>query len=226
MNSQKTSVVTPVALEGKLNTVELKNICFSYDKKVIFKNLNLIFSDTKNYLLKGPCGSGKTTVFKLLTGLVHPSKGSVLYNGQDQKNFTKDSICDHFSGCLQKNSMLTGTIRSIFTAIDSSVSDESIYDLLKAMRIDKLANENDGLDTWLGLTGLEISGGQARRLSLARTLMHEKDFILLDEPTSGLDEKTGRALITSLVSRRKGIIIISHETWFDDLFDRVIYIKD
>ncbi|MGN0903130.1 MAG: ATP-binding cassette domain-containing protein, partial [Succinivibrio sp.] len=222
----KTADVIPAALEGKLNTVELKNICFSYDKKEIFKNLNLIFSDTKNYLIKGPCGSGKTTVFKLLTGLVSPSKGTVLYNGQDQKRFTKDSICDHFSSCLQKNSMLTGTIRSIFTAVDSSVSDERIYDLLKAMRIDKLAEDNDGLDTWIGLTGLEISGGQARRLSLARTLMHEKDFILLDEPTSGLDETTGRSLITSLVSRRKGIIIISHETWFDDLFDRVIYLKE
>lgn len=209
-----------------LKTIQFLSISFSYGKRLLFKDLNLQFNADKNYLIKGPCGCGKTTVFKLITMLEKPDSGQILLNSTPSEKLSPKCVREHFSCCLQNNSMLTGTLRDIFTTARKDTSDLKIKELLDTVELNQLALSKNGLDSWIGTTGLEISGGQARRLCVARALLYQREFLLLDEPTAGLDLDMGKRLLQRILSKRKGVVVISHDSTLGDLFDEIIEIGE
>lgn len=195
-----------------LETIDFKDASFSYHAdRVILDKLNLHFDKHHNYLLKGPSGIGKSTLFKLIEGLIDLDEGKLLYNQIESTAFNKHSIREHISYCMQDLSIFSGTIKDLFTMVKPNATDDEIFEVLKEVELDDLIKSlPNGLYEWIGSTGLQISGGQARRLTLARSLICDRDFLLVDEPTQGLDVVQENRILNKLLQKKKGIILVSH----------------
>lgn len=176
-----------------------------YNKKVIYKNINLEFESNQTYALIGSSGSGKTTLLNALARLEKPTSGRVVIDGIDIWKMKEKSFFKKYLGYVFQNYAL--------------IDNKTVFQNLK------LVNTNtDKISAALKKVGLskdmlrskiyELSGGQAQRVAIARMLLKEKRIILADEPTGALDEKTGNDIIDllfSLVDENTYIIVATHD---------------
>lgn len=212
-------------LKDKLTTIEFKDVDFAYQGciKNTLSKVNLKFECNKNYIIKGRSGIGKSTIISLISAIYEPSKGQILANNIDYSNLNKDNLREHLSVATQDLSLFSGNIKNIFTAISPKISDDEIYELLKIVELDEFVKLlPDKLLQFTGNTGILLSGGQARRLCLARALCKKSDFLLLDEPSEGLDLNLEQRIINRILNLRKGIIMITHKDAGLDLVDEII----
>lgn len=212
-------------LKDKLTTIEFKDVDFAYQGciKNTLSKVNLKFECNKNYIIKGRSGIGKSTIISLISAIYEPSKGQILANNIDYSNLNKDNLREHLSVATQDLSLFSGNIKNIFTAISPKISDDEIYELLKIVELDEFVKSlPDKLLQFTGNTGILLSGGQARRLCLARALCKKSDFLLLDEPSEGLDLNLEQRIINRILNLRKGIIMITHKDAGLDLVDEII----
>ena len=195
-----------------MSVLKLENISFAYDKKPIFKNLNLEFEKGKVYAIVGKSGTGKTTLLSVLSGLAAPTSGNVYYKGQDVEKMNKYDFRSKYVGVVfQSFNLLTK-----FTAFENvslsmdianfNVNDKKqyVYDLLESV----------GLDTEQANSRiLKLSGGQQQRVAIARALSYQPEVILADEPTGNLDGETEAEIIKilrDLANQGKCVIIVTH----------------
>lgn len=212
-------------IEGRVTSVELRDVCFNYEgcTRNIIDHLSIEFTTDKNYLIRGHSGRGKSTLLNLISALIEPKSGSILINGIDYSRLDTGEIRRHFSTSTQDISLFSGTIRNIFTPVKPNITDDEIYALLRTVEMDEFVRHlPDGLDQFIGNTGLLLSGGQARRLCVARALCKPCDLLILDEPTEGLDSELETIVINRILNLRKGIIMISHKPAGQDLVDKII----
>lgn len=209
--------------------VALENVSFAYHLDEsgylnVLENCSLSFSSQRNYLLKAPSGRGKSTLVMLLTALLLPQKGQLTLNGQPYSVIERRKLRSHFAVAMQDISLFSGSIKEIFSQINAKISNAEIMELLEIVELRELVLQlPDGLETWIGSTGLSLSGGQLRRLCVARALMQkEADFLILDEPGEGLDEEQEKRIVERIQALRKGVIIITHKHAGADLSDEVI----
>lgn len=214
--------------------VRLEHVGFAYTltPTQVVTDLNLELSNHKNYLLKAPSGRGKSTLVLLLTGLLFPQQGKISLEAQGKNlyytNLPKRDIREHFAVAMQDITFFTGTIREIFTQVQANAKTDDILNVLDEVELRELMCElPDGLDTWIGSTGVSLSGGQLRRLGVARALLKARldpkvDFLILDEPGEGLDETQEMRIIERIQSSRKGVLIITHKSAGAKLSDELI----
>ena len=205
--------------------LELKDVSFAYalegkQSLPVLSHCSLRFSSQQNYVIKAPSGRGKSTLVLLLTRLLYPQQGELYLNGQAYSSLSGAEIRKHLAVALQDITLFSGTIFETFKQVKPSVTRAEIMQALQLVELDELVTLlPHGLDEWLGSTGLAISGGQARRLCLARALVASSaseqgqrcDFLVLDEPGEGLDEAQEVRIIERLQQERKGVIIITHK---------------
>ncbi len=194
--------------------VEIKNMNFSYGDEVIFQNADFTMKDCEFIAISGISGIGKSTLLKLIMGILTPNDGEVL--------------CHRESAYVpQGNMILSGTIRENI-AFYRSVREEDIIKAAKTAEIyDFIQTLPDGFDTILGEKGLGLSEGQVQRLAIARAVYMDAPLFLLDECTSALDEATEHKVLTNLKAiPGKSLIIISHKQAAFDMADRRIAVED
>ena len=195
-----------------MSVLKLENISFTYDKKPIFKNLNLEFEKGKVYAIVGKSGTGKTTLLSVLSGLAAPTSGNVYYKGQDVEKMNKYDFRSKYVGVVfQSFNLLTK-----FTAFENvslsmdianfNVNDKKqyVYDLLESVGLDS-EQANSRI--------LKLSGGQQQRVAIARALSYQPEVILADEPTGNLDGETEAEIIKilrDLANQGKCVIIVTH----------------
>lgn len=195
-----------------MSVLKLENISFAYDKKPIFKNLNLQFEKGKVYAIVGKSGTGKTTLLSVLSGLAAPTSGNVYYKGQDVEKMNKYDFRSKYVGVVfQSFNLLTK-----FTAFENvslsmdianfNVNDKKqyVYDLLESVGLDR-EQANSRI--------LKLSGGQQQRVAIARALSYQPEVILADEPTGNLDGETEAEIIKilrDLANQGKCVIIVTH----------------
>lgn len=221
---------------GAESVVELNDVSFAYavgteHELKVLEHCSLRFSSRENYVIKAPSGRGKSTLLLLLTGLVMPQAGQLLFNGQPYSKMSGHTLRAHFAVALQDITLFSGTIFETFRQVKPEVTREEIMAALQIVELDELmALLPHGLDEWLGSTGLALSGGQARRLSLARALVaatkggRSCEFLVLDEPGEGLDEAQEVRIIERIQQSRKGVIIITHKQAGLRLADQIQYL--
>lgn len=241
------------ALEShrKVNVVKLQDVYFAYEisegqQLQVLDNCSLSFKSNENYVIKAPSGRGKSTLVLLLTSLLYPQKGELYLNDEPYANLKARDIRANFAVALQDITLFSGTIFETFRQVKPKVSRDEVLAALAIVELtDLVAQLPNGLDEWLGSTGLTISGGQARRLCLARALVaadavmldgsseqnqanSDNDalpahkFLVLDEPGEGLDEAQEVRIIERIQSLRKGVIIITHKNAGSRLADHIV----
>ena len=234
----------PGAAAGDALVVRLEHVAFSYaleggQRLSLYQDLTLELRSDQNYLIKAPSGRGKSTLVLLLTKLLTPQAGSVSLNGTDYAQLSGAAVRAHFAVALQDITLFSGTIFETFRQIKPEVTEAEVMAALHLVELTELiAQLPQGLDEWLGSTGLTISGGQARRLCLARALVKAgcfsaqgqevassgpaANFLVLDEPGEGLDEAQEARIIERIQALRKGVIIITHKQAGTRLSDHLV----
>ena len=165
--------------------------------------------------LAGPSGAGKTTLIEHLVGLKNPAVGHARLDGVDIAFLPPDQLRATFAWQPQDATALSGTVRDNLLIARPGACDRSLWQALHDAALDNVVNAlPDGLDSWIGEDGARLSGGERRRLAVARALVADTPWLLLDEPIEGLDPATSRRLLDRLDQRlartRQGLIVVSH----------------
>jgi ATP-binding cassette subfamily C protein CydC len=164
--------------------------------------------------LVGPSGCGKTTLAHLLTRFWDPDQGTITIGGTDLRLFSEAQLRRMVTLVSQKAHIFNATLRDNLLIADPEADDTALWAALsRAQLAEFVAGLPEGLDTWSGEGGARLSGGQARRLILARALLKNAPVWILDEPTEGLDNRTRHRFLDTLLANRQGktMLLITHD---------------
>ena len=211
-----------------ISLIEVENLSFTYDEreKIIFKNINFNLKKNNIYGLVGETGSGKTTLLNIISGLIKPKKGSIKYDGFDVNKVNKN-----ISYVSQNTYLLNTSIKMniCFGCEPNEINENKLNNCIKLSKLDKMIkNLPKGLETNISELGSNFSGGQIQRLSIARALYSNSNFIIFDEPTSSLDENTSNEILKMIYSLKENkiILIISHTKKDLEICDVIFKIAD
>ena len=179
----------------------------------LFSGLDLQARAGAPLAIVGPSGSGKSTLLHCLMGLQRISAGEIRFGGVSQERADSDAWRQCFALLLQQQQLFTGTLRDNLRLARPDASDERLWQVLEQARLADLVRQRGGLDHWIGTNGMHLSGGQGRRLSLARVLLRDSPVVLLDEPFTGLEPATADALFDTLHStlNDRVLIMVTHD---------------
>lgn len=203
-------VQTPHHLSGK---IELKHVSFQYDQNapLILQDINLKIYPGQKVALVGRTGSGKSTLGKLLIGLITPTTGAILFDGVPLEQLNYQEVRSQFGSVLQESFVFSGSIKENIALNNPALEMERI---MEAAQIAAIAGDIEkmsmGYDTLVSEGGSAFSGGQRQRLSLARALAHHPTLLLLDEATSSLDVVTEQRVEQNLRRLPCTQIVIAH----------------
>ena len=208
------------------------NVFFKYnsnEQSFFLKNLNLKIQKKDKIGVMGKTGSGKTTMINLLTGLLSPDKGHILIN--KKKDFYIDSWQNALSYVPQKIYITNSSIKFNITFKDtlSAEEEEKLDDVLKKVQLYDFVNSLDNkVNTLLGESGNNLSGGQSQRLGIARALYKDSQIIILDEATSALDEYTEEKILDTIysITDEKTVVSISHKKSSLKYCNKIYEVKD
>ena len=180
--------------------------------------------------LVGPSGEGKTTMIRLILGLIRPEEGSALIVASDGKQVTLNAETRHlFAYVPQGNTILSGTIAENMRMVKEDATDEEIVEALKiACAWDFVEKMPDTINSRIGERGRGFSEGQAQRIAIARAVLRDAPVLLLDEATSALDVTTERQVLRNIVQQKpnKTCIVTTHRPSVLNLCQRVYRVME
>jgi len=196
--------------------VELKQISFQYPNSdsIALDKINLTINKGQSVAFVGHSGAGKSTLVDIILGILQPSSGEILIDGQEM--FANLPAWQNKLGYIPQVIYLADdTIKSniAFGMSADEINESRVWQVLKMAHLDEvIAGLPDGIETVIGERGLRLSGGQRQRLGIARALYHNPEVLIMDEATSALDHQTEQEVIRSIdeLSLEKTIIIIAH----------------
>ena len=178
--------------------IKFENVYFKYDtsaKEDVLKDINMHIKAGDTIAIIGGTGSGKSSIVSLLPRLYDVSRGRILIDDIDIKEYNLTKLRDSIAIVLQKNILFEGSIKDNLLWGNSLASDEEIDEALRhAGAYDFVYSFNDGIDTYLNESGINLSGGQKQRLCIARALIKKPKILILDDSTSAVDSNTERLI--------------------------------
>ncbi|MCE0492685.1 heme ABC transporter ATP-binding protein/permease CydC [Vibrio salinus] len=192
----------------------------------VLKDINLSVESGQKIAIVGQTGSGKSTLIQLLSRYWDPNNGHISVGGINLTQWNESQLRAAISIVSQRVDILNGTLRENLQIADSHATDQALSELLNNVGLAKLLDDH-GLDTWLGDGGRQLSGGEKRRIGIARALLHNGDIILLDEPTEGLDKTTEKNIMALLLEqfRNKTVLFVTHRLVNLDQMDSICLIE-
>ncbi|MFN3677802.1 MAG: amino acid ABC transporter ATP-binding/permease protein [Sphingomonas pseudosanguinis] len=183
------------------------------------------FAPGSRIALTGPSGCGKTTMVEGLLGLRPLPPGRIMVGGRDAACLAPETLRASFAWAPQDAALMAGTVRDNLRLADDQASEDRLWQALHDAALDTVVRAlPEGLDSWLGEDGARLSGGERRRLSLARAYLANAPWLLLDEPGEGLDAAVAAQVARRLDARLKrtgqGMILVSHRPVLSALCDR------
>ena len=206
--------------------IRFDNVSYSYpgSAKPVLEGFSHDFIPGTTTALVGETGAGKSTMMRLMLGLLLPDKGSVsMYDSGTSVHVTARVRCN-IVYVPQGNTLMSGTIRENLLLGDPDATEQQMKDALYLAAADFVSNLPEGLNTICGEKGAGLSEGQAQRIAIARSLLRKGGLVLLDEPTSALDAETEVKLLERLTSKLNGrtMIIVTHREATAALCDDII----
>ncbi|MDO4813809.1 MAG: thiol reductant ABC exporter subunit CydD [Gemella sp.] len=212
---------------GKFEKLELKNVDLVKEGTTILNDINLTINTGDKICIVGPSGSGKTSLISILSGISSSSSGKIKINGEDL-TIKNSNWIEKISYISQFPYIFPDTIRNnLEFYLDNHVSTEELDKVAKLVGLYEYINNLDkGYDTFIGESGVELSGGQAQRIVIARALLSDREVVVLDEPTSHLDIETEFEIKEKLLELFKGrtVLIATHRLHWLNNMDYVLNI--
>ena len=219
----------PVAITGAPG-IRCTDLSYAYPdrtEELILSGFSHDFAPGSMTVIMGPTGAGKSTLSRLVLGLLQPSAGSVELYGEQGTFPAGPALRGNFRYVPQGNSLLSGTIRENLLLARADASEEELRDALHTAVADFVSDLPEGLDTPCGETGSGLSEGQCQRIAIARALLRDGGILILDEATSALDAETEETLLDRLYTRFHGsktLLFISHRDAISARADSILRI--
>jgi len=208
------------------SALKFDSVCFAWteDRAPVFDGLTLEVPPGARVALLGPSGAGKSTLAALALKVTAPQAGRVLLGGTDIALLSADQVRSRIAWLAQATHLFDDTIRANLKLARPDADDAALWAALEAARIAEVVRAlPDGLEAWVGESGARLSGGQGRRLALARALLSPAPVLILDEPCAGLDAETERAFLATLneVAEGRSLVLIAHRLTGVERLDRI-----
>lgn len=212
-------------------TIRMKGVFFEYDEgKNILSNSDFVAGPNEIVALVGPSGEGKTTMLRLILGLILPKEGEAeICDSQGRQAAPNADTRQYFSYVPQGNTVFSGTIADNLRMVREEATDEEVIEALKiACAWEFVGKMQEGIYSVLGERGRGISEGQAQRIAIARAVLRDAPIMLLDEATSALDAETERRVLRNMMQKRKNktCIITTHRPSVLSMCQRVYRVVD
>lgn len=210
--------------------IEFDHVTFGYEDDVqVLKDVSLRVEPGQVAAIVGPSGMGKSTVASLVARFFEPIEGTIKIDGVDIRQFTLKSLRDQISFVLQDSLLFSGTIwQNISYGRPNAEPEETIRAAEQANAHDFIVSLPHGYGTVVGERGGSLSGGQRRRIAIARALVRNTPILILDEPTTGLDAASEQAVVEGLERLMKGrtCLVIAHHLETIRRADVIFVVKD
>lgn len=220
--------------EGKeldrIDKIEINNLCYNYEKssKPAIENISMIIKAKEKIGIVGKVGSGKTTLMNVLAGFYEVPENTVLINGIDINEYSRDSLFKNIAYCMQKNVITDDTIKNNIDITNEFEKDKLEDISIKANILEDIQNMEDGFETKIGENGVKISGGQKQRVQIARNLLNVRSVNIFDDTFSALDIETEKKVLEE-IEKQIGdniLIIISNKISMMQKMDKVFLLVD
>ena len=218
-----------IKFKGLKQGIEFSAVSFAYEpNNLILQDINLVIEKGKVTALVGESGAGKSTLADLIPRFYDPIAGSILFDGEDLRNFDIASVCRKMAIVSQDTFIFNASVRDNIAYGLKTVSEDEIWSVAKlAHAVEFIEELPDGLNTILGDRGVRLSGGQRQRIAIARALLRNPDILILDEATSALDSVTEQLIQESLekLSQGRTVIAIAHRLSTIAKADKVVVLE-
>lgn len=207
---------------NEINSIEFRDVYFSYDKQSVFKGLNFTLKKGERTVLMGKNGAGKSSIFSLLLRYYEPDSGQILVNGIDISDIPIDKYRELFSCISQEVFLFNDTIKNNVFINNNDQQFEMQNKLLRFK--DKFREKENKI---VGKNGIYLSGGERQRIAFARCLNKKSEILLADEVTSNCDNDS-KKLIEKILneSKFKIVLLITHDKQMCSLFEKIILLDE
>ncbi len=216
---------TPAAIPAG-SALRFEAVRFGWDDRrtPTLDGFSLTLPEGMHAAVVGHSGAGKSTIAALALRIAAPSAGRVLLGGTDLSTLAAETVRQKIGWLSQTSHLFDDSLRANLLLARPGATDTMIFEALAAAGVaDFVRALPDGLNSWLGEGGARVSGGQQRRLALARTLLSDAPVLLLDEPCAGLDAEAERAFYATLATAASGrsVLLLVHRLTGAERLDRV-----
>ena len=219
ITNEKPAVVFPLHSKTKDHAqfdIAFNDVSFSYPDRPtsVLTNFNVVIKTGQHIGITGPSGAGKTTMAYLIARIWDPTQGEITIGENNIKNFSEADLRKNISLVTQHVHIFNSSVRDNMTLSQAQFSDENCYAVLEKLELAHLIHQlPDGLNTLMGEFGKHFSGGQIRRIAIARALLHNTPIVILDEPSTGLEDDLVKRIWRNceLDFKDKTIIVITHD---------------
>ncbi|OWF85300.1 cysteine/glutathione ABC transporter ATP-binding protein/permease CydC [Yersinia kristensenii] len=224
---QKPEVTFPVTgpAVAQQAALEVTGLNFTYPQQPlpVLQNISLSLAAGEHIALLGRTGCGKSTLLQLLTRAWDANEGIISLNGKPLASYDETVLRQMMTVVSQRVHIFSSTLRENLLLAHPAASDAQLKVVLEQVGLANLLDNSEGLNAWLGDGGRPLSGGEQRRLGIARALLHPAPLLLLDEPTEGLDAETEQQILMLLRQhcQHKSLIIVTHRLYGLEYMDRI-----
>lgn len=213
-------------LDLTMAKLHFDKVNFSYPNQpfIILKDFSLTVESGEHIGLIGKTGCGKSTLLNLINRIWEPNSGSICLNNIPINQLDEKTLRQAIAVVPQVITIFSDTLRQNLMIGNEQATDQQLIDVLHQVELDKLLITEKGLDLLIGQGGRALSGGEIRRIGIARALLHHSPLILMDEPTESLDQQTEQQIIKLIqqTCKNKTLLMVTHRLIDNPLFDRVI----
>lgn len=218
--------------EKEIQSIEFRNVSFSYEGKQVLKNLSFVIDGKKKVAIVGENGAGKTTLIKLLLRYYDPSSGAILVNGTDIRKYNLPAYRTLFSVAFQDSKVWGTSIRNNIL-MGTKKTDSDVLNALEKVKLrNKIDTFEQGIDSIMTKefndNGILLSGGEQQKLCVARAFLRNSPISIFDEPSSLLDPIAEYDLFNSIIAHGsdKFLFIISHRLSSTKMADLILLIEN